>query len=66
MTTKQAFTVLTGESYTVYATSADEALAKFYVSQGYVEETDYDGEPFDFTDLDNDVEESETLTEVIS
>ena len=66
MTTKQPFTVLSGESFTVFATSADEALAKYYVSQGHVDENGYDGEPFDFTDLDNDVQESETLTEVIN
>lgn len=66
MTNKQPFTVLSGESFTVFATSADEALAKYYVSQGHVDENEYDGEPFDFTDLDNDVQESETMTEVIN
>jgi hypothetical protein len=64
--TKQIYTVLTGESFTVYANSPEEALAKFYVSQGYVDGADYDGEEYDFSDLDNDVEESETLTEVIN
>lgn len=62
---KQIYTVLTGESFTVYANSPEEALAKFYVSQGHVDESDYDGEDFDFSDLDNDVEESETATEII-
>jgi hypothetical protein len=61
----QIYTVLTGESFTVYANSPEEALAKFYVSQGHVDESDYDGEGFDFSDLDNDVEESETTTEII-
>jgi hypothetical protein len=61
----QIYTVLTGESFTVYANSPEEALAKFYVSQGHVDESDYDGEGFDFSDLDNDVEESETATEII-
>ncbi len=62
---KQPYTVLSGESFTVYANSPEEALAKFYVSQGHVDGSDYDGESFDFSDLDNDVEESETMTEII-
>ncbi len=59
------YTVLSGESYTVIANSEDEALAKFFVSQGHMDESEYEGEGFDFSNLDEDVEESETLTEVI-
>lgn len=59
------FTVLSGESYTVEAKSEDEALAKFYVAGGHVDEDEYEGEGFDFSNLDVDVEYSETLTEVI-
>jgi hypothetical protein len=62
---KQPYTVLSGESFTVYANSPEEALAKFHVSQGHVDGSDYDGESFDFSDLDNDVEESETMTEIV-
>lgn len=59
------YTVLSGESYTVIANSEDEALAKFFVSQGHMDESEYEGEGFDFSNLEEDVEESETLTEVI-
>jgi hypothetical protein len=62
---KKIFTVLSGDSFSVLATSEDEALAKFYVSQGHVDEEEYEGEGFDFSNLDEDVEESETLTEVM-
>lgn len=62
---KKPYTVLSGESFTVYANSPEEALAKFYVSQGHIDGADYAREGFDFSDLDNDVEESETMTEII-
>jgi hypothetical protein len=62
---KEIYTVLTGESFTVYATSPTEAMAKFYVSQGHVDESDYDGDGYDFSNLDEDVEECETMTEII-
>ena len=66
MTEKIAYTVLTGESYTVYATSEEEALAKFHVSQGNTVEADYEASTgFDFSSIDDDVEEMETLTEVL-
>jgi hypothetical protein len=62
---KQPYTVLSGESFTVYANSPEEALAKFHVSQGHIDGADYARESFDFSDLDNDVEQSETMTEII-
>lgn len=62
---KKEFTILTGESYSVMATSEDEALAKFFVQQGYEDESEYEGQGYDFSTIDEDVEYSETLTEVI-
>jgi hypothetical protein len=62
---KTEYTILTGESYSVMATNEGEALAKFFVQQGYEEESEYEGEGYDFSTLDEDVEYSETLTEVI-
>jgi hypothetical protein len=61
---KKEFTILTGESYTVMATSEDEAYAKFFVLQGYEDEEDYKDSGFDFSNPD-DVEYNETLTEII-
>lgn len=61
---KQHYTVLTGESYSVMATSQDEALAKFFVLQGYETEDEYEGQGYDFSSED-DVSFSETLTEVL-
>lgn len=65
MSKQTEFTVLTGTSFTVVAASAEEALAKFYVSQGYEDPEDYNGLGYDFTTVDEDVTESEVLTEVI-
>jgi hypothetical protein len=59
------YTVLSGESWTVVAKSEDEALAKFFVAEGHMDESEYEEEDFDFSNLDEDVEYSETLTEVI-
>jgi hypothetical protein len=61
---KQEYTILTGESYSVMATSEDEAMAKFFVLQGYEDEEDYKDSGFDFSNPD-DVEYNETLTEII-
>jgi hypothetical protein len=61
----EEFTILTGESWSVMADSPDEALAKFFVSQGYEEESDYENLGYKFDNLDNDVTYSETLTEVL-
>ncbi len=61
---KQHYTILTGESYSVMATSEDEALAKFFVLQGYETEDEYEGQGYDFSNED-DVSFSETLTEII-
>ena len=61
---KQHYTILTGESYSVMATSEDEAMAKFFVLQGYEDEEDYKDSGFDFSNPD-DVEYNETLTEII-
>lgn len=46
------------------ATSQDEALAKFFVLQGYETEDEYEGQGYDFSSED-DVSFSETLTEVL-
>lgn len=62
---KKEYTILTGESYSVMATSEDEALAKFFVQQGYENESEYDGQDFDFSTIDQDVSYNETLTEII-
>jgi hypothetical protein len=61
----EEFTILTGESYSVMANSPDEAMAKFFVSQGYEQESDYEGLGYDFSNLDEHVDYAETLTEVI-
>lgn len=52
--------ITTGESFFVRANSEDEALAKFYVSQGHEDESEYP--EFDFSTLDDDVEEGEADT----
>lgn len=59
------YTVLSGESYTVQANSEDEALAKFYVAYGHADESEYEGQGYDFSTVNDDVMEAETLTEVI-
>ena len=61
---KKEYTILTGESYSVMATSEDEAMAKFFVLQGYEDEEDYKDSGFDFSNPD-DVSYNETLTEII-
>ena len=65
MKEKNSFIILSGESFTVEATSKEEALAKFYVANGHAEAEEYEAEGFDLSNLDEDVQESETLTEVI-
>jgi hypothetical protein len=65
MSEKTTYTILSGESFTVEATSEEEALAKFYVANGHAEAEEYKVEGFDLSNLDEDVQESETLTEVI-
>jgi hypothetical protein len=62
---KKEYTILTGESYSVMATSEDEAYAKFFVQQGYENESEYEGQDFDFSTIDEDVSYNETLTEII-
>jgi len=47
------------------ATSAEEALAKFFVAYGHTSAEDYEGEGYDLENAEDDVIESETLTEVI-
>ena len=61
---KKEYTILTGESYSVMATSEDEAYAKFFVLQGYEDESEYEGQGFDFSEPE-DVSYNETLTEII-
>ena len=65
MSEKTTYTVLSGESYTVEATSEEEALAKFFVAYGHASAEDYEGEGYDLENAEDDVQESETLTEVI-
>ena len=62
---KTTYTILSGESYTVEATSEEEALAKFFVAYGHTSAEDYEGEGYDLENAEDDVIESETLTEVI-
>jgi len=54
------YQVTSGESYYVRANSEEEAEAKYYVSQGYSSAEDYPD--FDFSTIDEDVEEGETDT----
>ena len=54
------YQVTSGESFYVKATSSEEAEAKYYVSQGYMSAEDYP--QFDFSTVDDDVEEGETDT----
>jgi hypothetical protein len=65
MSEKTLYTILTGESYEVEATSEGEALAKFFVAYGHASAEDYEGEGYDLENAEDDVSESETLTEVI-
>ena len=65
MSEKSTYTILTGESFEVMATSADEALAKFFVAYGHTSAEDYEGEGYDLESAEDDVTESGTLTEVI-
>lgn len=58
---KGLWQVTSGDSVYVRANSEDEALAIYYVSQGYMDRDDYPN--FDITDDDlANVEESETIT----
>jgi len=65
MSEKTTYTVLSGESYSVEATSEEEALAKFFIAYGHASAEDYEGEGYDLENVEDDVSESETLTEVI-
>lgn len=58
---KGLWEVTSGDSVYVRANSEDEALAIYYVSQGYMDRDDYPN--FDITDDDlANVEEGETTT----
>ena len=58
---KGLWQVTSGDSVYVRANSEDEALAIYYVSQGYMDREDYPD--FDITDEDlSNVEESESTT----
>ncbi len=59
------YTVMSGETYTVQANSEDEALAKFYVAYGHADESEYEGEGYDFSTVNEDVAEGEAVSEVI-
>lgn len=60
------YEVFSGEVFEVEANSEEEALAKFYVSQGYRAEEDYsEAEQASFTNLDEDVTFMEVDTRVI-
>jgi hypothetical protein len=65
MSEKTTYTILSGESFTVKATSKEEALAKFFVAYGHQTAKDYEGEGYDLESAQDDVKEGETLTEVI-
>lgn len=54
------YQVTSGESFYVKANSEEEAEAKYYVSQGYMTAEEYP--QFDFSTVDEDVEEGETDT----
>ena len=41
MKEKNTYTILSGESFTVEATSEEEALAKFYVANGHAVAEEY-------------------------
>ncbi len=60
------YRILSGEAFIVEARSEEEALAKFYVGQGHMDEDEYEGHGYDFTDLDADVEfvEVDTVVEL--
>ena len=61
----ETYTILSGDSYSVEANSREEALAKFFVAYGHISAEEYQGKGYDFTNLEDEVTESETLTEVI-
>jgi len=65
MSEKSTYTILSGESYTVEATSEEEALAKFFIAYGHVSAEDYEEENFDLSNVEDDVHESETITQII-
>lgn len=58
------YRILSGEAFQVEARSEDEALAKFYVANGHLDEDEYEGKGFDFSDLDADVQFIEVETAV--
>ena len=61
-----SYTILSGESYSVEATSEDEALAKFFVAYGFASADDYKDEGYDLANAEDEVSEVETRTEVIN
>lgn len=64
MGAQKVFSVMSGEVFEVTATSPEEALAKFYVAQGYEELSEYDDYGYDFTTVNDDVEFVEVDTVV--
>lgn len=56
------YSVISGEQYFVKANSREEAEAKYYVSLGYESAEAYPD--FDFSTLDEDVEEGEVTTDI--
>jgi hypothetical protein len=61
------YTVLTGESYQVEASSPEEAVAKFYWAHGHLSDEDTIENGYDITDWNaQQVEEWETMTEVVA
>ena len=60
------YEVFSGEVFEVEASSEEEALAKFYVAQGWRVPEDYsEAEQASFTNLDEDVTFMEVDTRVI-
>jgi len=61
------YKIVSGEAFEVHAKNQEEALAKFYVSQGYEDDTEYEGLGYSFDTLDDDVEylETDTIVEEI-
>lgn len=59
------YRILSGEAFSVTARSEEEALAKFYVANGHMDEDEYEEKGFDFSNLDDDVEflEVDTVAE---
>ena len=56
------FRIVSGEAFEVRASSEEEALAKFYVAQGFEDTDEYEGLGYSFDSLDDDVSYLETDT----